>query len=77
MSNCYLIAENSKRLTLKPYTGDPAQQWTIEDNCIVNYEFLGHCLGLKEDLTRLKEDAYVVSSRYEGKPHQHWRIEYI
>ena len=57
-----------------PYIGEPRQQWRLEGNRIVNRVFPVECLGLRKHL-RLKDDADVIMSAYEGKPFQHWRME--
>jgi len=69
--------ENGASLRMMPYTGDARQKWTFQNNKIVNEVFRNDCVGLKKGLLRLKDDADVVTGPYEGKPFQHWRIEYI
>jgi len=64
------------RIHMVPYMGDIRQQWTIEGNRIVNKLVRTECMGLRKHL-RLKEDADVIVSAYEGKPWQHWRLEPI
>jgi len=65
-----------ERIRMVPYMGDMRQQWIIEGNRIVNKLMRTECLGLRKHL-RLKDDADVIVSAYEGKPFQHWRIEPI
>jgi len=65
-----------ERIHMVPYVGDIRQQWIIEGNRIVNRMMRTECLGLRKHL-RLKDDADVIVSAYEGKPFQHWRIEPI
>lgn len=65
-----------ERIHMVPYMGDVRQQWIIEGNRIVNRLVRTECLGLRKHL-RLKDDADVIVSAYEGKPFQHWRIEPI
>jgi hypothetical protein len=69
--------ENGSSLRMMPFTGDARQKWTFKDNKIINEVFRNDCLGLKKGIIRLKDDADVVSGPYEGKPYQHWRIEFI
>jgi len=65
-----------ERIHMMPYVGDVRQQWIIEGNRIVNKLVRTECLGLRKHL-RLKDDADVIVSPYEGKPWQHWRVEPI
>jgi len=65
-----------ERMHMMPYVGDVRQQWVIEGHRIVNRLARAECLGLRKHL-RLKNDADVIVSAYEGKPWQHWRIEPI
>jgi len=65
-----------ERVHMTPYIGDVRQQWVVEGNRIVNRLARRECLGLRKHL-RLKDDADVIVSAYEGKPWQHWRLEPI
>jgi hypothetical protein len=69
--------ENGESVRLVPFTGDARQKWIFENNRIINEVFRNECLGLKKGLLRLKDDADVIACAYEGKPVQHWRMEYI
>jgi len=69
--------DNGHNLRLVPFTGDARQKWTFQNNRIVNEMFRNDCIGLKKGLVRLKDDADVIAGPYEGKPYQHWRMEYI
>jgi len=64
------------RVRMVPYTGDVRQQWIIQGNKIVNKVFCNECISLKK-LLRVREDADVIKANYEGKPWQHWRVEYV
>jgi len=59
-----------------PYNGDARQQWVFMENRIVNKLMTNDCIGLKKRLF-LHDDADVIVSRYENKPYQHWRMDYI
>lgn len=66
-----------ERLRMVPYTGDARQKWTVRGNRIVNDVFCNDCISLKKGIIRLKDDADVIVTPYEGKPFQHWRVEYL
>lgn len=68
---------NGEHLRMMPFTGDARQKWTVQHNKIVNAVFCNDCIGLKKGLIRVKDDADVISCLYEGKPYQHWRIEFL
>lgn len=69
--------ENGERVRMTPFIGDVRQKWILLGNRITNEVYRNECIGLKRGLVRLKEDADVIACIYEGKPYQHWRIEYI
>jgi len=66
----------SEYIYVVPYTGDIRQQWVLKDNRIINRSFASETLGLRKRLV-LHDDADVLVGRYEGKPYQHWRVQYL
>ncbi len=39
--------------------------------------FSDECIGLKKGILVVPDDADVIASKYQGKPYQHWRAEYV
>lgn len=72
-----LFSDNGEHLRMVPYTGDARQKWTVRGNRIINDVFCNDCIGLKKGIIRLKDDADVIACPYDGKPYQHWRVEYL
>jgi len=70
------VHENKDKFHLKPYTGDARQQWRIEGNRIVNKVFCNECVDMKKGLLK-HDNSDVIATPYEGKDHQHWRVENI
>jgi len=67
---------NNKDVHTAELTGDVRQQWIVDGNKIVNKMFTNECLTVKKGLVRVKDDAEVTASNYEGKPTQHWKQVY-
>jgi len=67
--------ENKEKVHMQPYTADARQQWIIDGKRIVNKVFRNECLDIKRGNKR--DDADVIATPYEGKDHQHWRVEYV
>ena len=70
-----MVSENKDKFHLKPYTGDARQQWIIEGNRIINKVFCNECLNTKQGKLLHRDTSDVIASPYEGKEHQHWRVE--
>jgi len=69
------VNENKDKVHLKPYMGDARQQWIIDGKRIVNKVFRTECLDIKRGSKH--DDADIIALPYEGKDHQHWRVEYV
>jgi len=67
--------ENKDKIHMKPYTGDARQQWVIDGQKIINKVFRNECLDIKR--ANKRDDADIIAYPYEGKPNQHWRMEYL
>jgi len=63
-------------MVLMPYTGETKQKWVFKSNRIMNSALPGECVGLKKRLF-LHDDADVIVSKYDSKPYQHWRMNYL
>lgn len=59
------------------YSGDVRQKWVLRGNKIVNEMFSDECVGLKKGVLMVHDDADIIISKYQGKPYQHWRVEYV
>jgi len=69
------VTSGDKDLVTAMYAGDPRQQWIVDGKKIVNKTFCNECLTVKKSLVRVKDDADVHASEYQGSPLQHWKIE--
>jgi len=54
-----------------PYCGRPDQQWVFSGNKIINKVRPTECLSDKDMQRPIEVKAY------QGKPKQHWRMEYV
>jgi len=69
--------ESGDKVRLCHYTGDVRQKWILRGNRVVNEMFSDECIGLKKGVLVVHDDADVIASKYQGKPYQHWRNEYV
>lgn len=72
-----LFSEAGDKIRVVNYSGDVRQKWVLRGNKIVNEMFSDDCIGLKKGILVVPDDADVIASKYQGKPYQHWRVEYI
>jgi hypothetical protein len=68
--------DNKEKVHTKPFSGDARQQWIIKENRIVNKLFCDECLAIKTRPIR-RDDDDIIAMPYEGKPHQHWKIDFV
>jgi len=69
------VTGSDRDLVTAIYAGDPRHQWLIDGNKIVNKTFCNECLTVQKALVRVRDDADVAASEYQGAPVQHWKIE--
>lgn len=70
-------SESGDRIRVVNYSGDVRQKWMLCGNKIVNAMFSDECIGLKKGILMVQDDADVIATKYQGKPYQHWRVEYV
>ena len=73
---CY-FTESGDKVRTCTFTGDVRQKWVMRGNRIVNEMFSDECFGMKKGVLVVVDDDDVIASKYQGKPYQHWRIEYV
>jgi len=69
--------ESGEKVRIASYSGDARQKWVMRGNKIVNEMFSDECIGLKKGMLVVQDDADVIACKYQGKPYQHWRVEYV
>lgn len=69
--------EAGDKIRVVNYSGDVRQKWVLRGNKIVNEMFSDDCIGLKKGILLVQDDADVITCKYQGKPYQHWRAEYV
>jgi len=70
------VRDTKDKVHMKPFTGDARQQWIIKENRIVNKMFCDECLAFNKRPIR-RDDDVIIAVPYEGKEHQHWKIEFV
>jgi len=63
------------RFSIGPHVMAPYQNWCFEGHTIRNKLFPTECLEIRRG--DFRDGADVILDRYEGRPWQHWRLEYI
>jgi hypothetical protein len=71
-----VVKERGDKVRITHFTGDVRQQWILQGNKIINKVLCSECIGLKKGLVMVRDDADLISSEYQGKPYQHWHVEY-
>jgi len=67
---------DKEKVHMVPFTGDARQKWIIVDNRIINDTFRNECLDIKGGV-RVRHNDDIVARAYQGKPTQHWSIEFL
>jgi hypothetical protein len=63
-----------ERVTIGPHCAAPYQAWCVDGMRIINRQWPTECLEIRRGDVR--DGADVILHRYEGKPWQHWIVEY-
>jgi len=69
--------ESGEKVRLCQFSGDVRQKWVMRGNKLVNEMFSDECIGLKKGVLMVHDDADVIAAKYQGKPYQHWRVDYV